>query len=91
MDNTRFSNKCKVLSEFWLNWRDEDEFYDFFDFYDLGMPLAALVFGEYATVTDTGVIAIEEAWDGFCALFDIDKYGEFSSLDEVLEFVNAGR
>ena len=34
-----------------------------------------------------GVKWIEKAWEGFCEVMKIDKYGKYDSWDEILEFL----
>lgn len=40
MKKTKFSDRCLILAELWLEHRDEEEFQDFFGYHDLGLPLA---------------------------------------------------
>jgi hypothetical protein len=37
---TTFSNKAIILADLWLNYRDDEEFIDFCEYNDLGLPLA---------------------------------------------------
>ena len=40
MEQTSFTNRCRILSELWLDYRDDEEFQDFIQYNDLGLPLA---------------------------------------------------
>jgi len=40
VDKTPLSNKCDILAELWLNYKNESEFKDFLEYNDLGLPLA---------------------------------------------------
>ena len=80
---TDFSNKITILSDLWINYRDDDDFDDFIQYNDLGLPLAYLVNTELAAVTDTGRIYIEETFNLLCAALDIDLDGEYNSLIEM--------
>lgn len=75
-----FSNKVTILSDLWINYRDDDDFEDFIEYNDLGLPLGYLVNTELATVTDQGRIYIEETYNLLCAALEIDLDGEYSSL-----------
>ena len=43
LPKTPFSDRCAILTEFWLNYRSEPEWLDFVDYNDLGLPLAYAV------------------------------------------------
>jgi hypothetical protein len=75
-----FLNKVKILSDLWINYRDDDDFDDFMQYNDLGLPLAYLINTELAAVTDQGRIYIEETYNLLCAALDIDLNGEYNSL-----------
>jgi hypothetical protein len=80
---TDFSNKIIILSDLWINYRDDDDFDDFIQYNDLGLPLAYLINTELAAVTDQGRIYIEETFNLLCAALDIDLDGEYNSLIEM--------
>jgi hypothetical protein len=75
-----FLNKVKILSDLWINYRDDEDFDDFIQYNDLGLPLAYLINTELAAVTDQGRIYIEETYNLLCAALDIDLNGEYNSL-----------
>lgn len=37
---TPFEIKCEILGELWMDYRESEEFKDFIEFNDLGLPLA---------------------------------------------------
>ncbi len=37
---TTFENKCAILADLWLNYKDNEELEDFVEYNDLGLPLA---------------------------------------------------
>ena len=78
-----FSNKVKILSDLWINYRDDEDFDDFIEYNDLGLPLAYVVNTDLATVTDQGRIYIEETFNLLCAALEIDLDGEYNSLIEM--------
>lgn len=81
---TTFSNKCEILSDLWLNYREDENFTDFVEYNDLGLPLAYLVFAKIAEVQDYGAKFIEETFDLLLAGLDIEDTG-FENLDEIFE------
>ena len=40
---TPYSDRCFILGELWLNYRDEEQFQDFLNYNDVGLPLAYLI------------------------------------------------
>ncbi len=40
MEETTFENKALILADLWMNFRNDEEFQDFVDYNDLGLPLA---------------------------------------------------
>ena len=81
---TEFSNKASILSDLWMNYRDEELFEDFLEYNDIGLPLAYMVSTDLATPTDAGVLYINETFDLFCAALELDLNGEYESLQQML-------
>ena len=82
-ENTTFSNKCVILSELWLTYRNDEEFEDFINYNDLGLPLAYAIGNGIVAETDRAKNFIEEAWALLLAGMDLEDTG-FESLDELL-------
>lgn len=40
---TSFDNKCEILSELWLNYRDDRNFKDFIKYNDISLPLSFMI------------------------------------------------
>ena len=77
MVKTPFSNKCQVLTQLWLFYRDEadnhEEWKDFFRWADVALPLAFAVENNYVSgVKAEGKAAVDEAWNVFCEMIGID-------------------
>jgi hypothetical protein len=80
---TSFINKTTILSELWMNYRDDDELEDFISYNDLGLPLAYLLMNEIVLPTEESEVYINETFELLLAALDIpDK--EWESLDEML-------
>jgi hypothetical protein len=83
--STTIENKVTILSELWLNYRADEDFADYIEYNDLGLPLAYLV--------DNGVVKMEnemctnlinETWDLLIAGLGIEDTG-FETLDNMLD------
>lgn len=80
---TDFSNVCEILSDLWMEYREDEEFSDFIDYNDIGLPLAYAVTNSLATLTKQGQTMIEETWSLFLVGLDVEDTG-FDSLDDIL-------
>jgi len=76
-------NKVSILSELWMNFRDDSSFKDFIEYNDLGLPLAYIILNDLAEMNDNTIMYIDETYDLFVAALDIEDK-EWESLDEML-------
>ena len=76
-------NKVSILSELWMNFRDDSSFKDFIEYNDLGLPLAYIILNDVADMNDNSIMYIDETYDLFVAALDIEDK-EWESLDEML-------
>lgn len=76
-------NKISILSELWMNFRDDSSFKDFIEYNDLGLPLAYIILNDLADMNDNSIMYIDETYDLFVAALDIEDK-EWESLDEML-------
>ena len=83
---TTFDNKCAILSDLWLNYKDEAELADFVEYNDLGLPLAYLIHTDLVTVNESGISYIDETFDLLCEGVGVDLDGEYESLNELMTF-----
>lgn len=81
---TDFSNKVKILAELWIDFRDDEQFEDFCDYNDLGLPLAYLTDNGLATSSELGNKYINETFDLFLTVLEIKEDTGFESLEELL-------
>lgn len=81
---TDFVNKVSILGALWSNYQDDKNMQDFFEFNDIGLPLAYMVAEELANPTAEGSRFIEETFDLFLVALDIEDTG-FEFLDDVFE------
>jgi hypothetical protein len=86
MDNvsTTFSAKCRILSELWIKYRDEETLEDFFEYNDLSLPLAFLIAEEIVTDKNSAIEGfIEESFILLLNAVGLEDKG-FDSLDDIL-------
>lgn len=80
---TAFSDKCNILSDLWLNYKDEIEFQDFIDYNDIGLSLAFCITHDIVASTDTAAGYINESFDLLLESIGAEDTG-YTSLDELL-------
>jgi hypothetical protein len=81
---TTFDNKVAILAELWLDYRDDEEFTDFIEYNDLGLPLAYAISTNIVKSTPTAEKFINETFELLLAGLDVEDTG-FEDLAEVLE------
>jgi hypothetical protein len=82
---TTFDNKCAILSDLWLNYKDNEELQDFVEYNDLGLPLAYLIHTNLVTVNESGISYVDETFNLLCEGVGVDLDAEYESLNELME------
>jgi hypothetical protein len=84
MDNTPFSKKCEILGRLHIFYGDTDNagWKDFFAWSDLGLPMAWMASSGLVTVKTEGKQYVNDAWDMFCTLINIDANAKYESLED---------
>ena len=80
---TTIENQVIILSDLWLNYRYDEEFSDFIEYNDLGLPLAYAISEGIVKITDQAQSFIEETFSLLLAGIGVEDTG-FETLDEVL-------
>lgn len=80
---TPFSKRCEILSELWMNYRDNEEFEEFIEYNDLGLPMAHLIAEKLVEPTRQGEIYIDETFELLLDVLRIEDE-EYDSLSEML-------
>lgn len=84
MNETTFDNKANILADLWLNYRDDQEFQDFIEYNDLGLPLAYAISTGIVKKTDQAEKFINETFELLLAGIGIEDTG-FESLEDLLD------
>jgi hypothetical protein len=80
-----FFRKCSILGELWLNYRDDEEFKDFIEYNDLGLPLAYAFANDIAKETEIAEKFINESYELLAQALGVSDTEPFDSLDNMLE------
>lgn len=86
MAQTDFSNICNILGQLYFQYREDNNFVDFIEFNDIGLPLAYLASEDLCEPSDDGRRYIIETFDMFIASLNIEDNG-FQTLEEIFTFV----
>jgi hypothetical protein len=81
---TSFENKCEILGDVWLTYRNDGEFKDFIEYNDLGLPLAYAISNGIVKQTEQAAKFIEEAFSLLLSGLGIDEDKGWEFLDEIL-------
>ena len=81
---TTKSNIAHILAELWLNYRDDEEFLDFVEYNDLGLPLAYMVSNSIVDTNPRAEQFIEETFDLLLSGMGIEDQ-DYETLDEILD------
>jgi hypothetical protein len=80
MDNR---TKAEILVQFTQDYFNSGEYEEFFDYNDLGIPMAISVMQDLVILTDAGEQLLDETWKELCEIFGADPNGEYESIDDV--------
>ena len=81
---TSFDNKCAILADIFINYRDDEEFADFREYNDLGLPLAYAIAGNIVKANPKAEKFINETFDLLLAGLDLEDTG-FESIEDLLD------
>ena len=85
-------NKCRILSDLWIHYKDEEKEEDFIEDYDLheliiyadlGLPLAHFKRLELVTLNKESIKLIDEVYTLLIELLDLDLDEEFETLRQI--------
>jgi hypothetical protein len=80
---TTFENKCLILADLWLNYRDDEQFEDFIQYNDMGLPLAYALSEGIVKGTELSTKFIDETFDLLLNGLGVDDE-DWQSLDDLL-------
>lgn len=84
-NETPVNTRAEILSDLWLNFRNEEDFQDFITYNDLGLPLAYAISSGIVPVTEQAEKFINETFLLLLAGLGIEYDTGFENLDDVLE------
>lgn len=82
--NTPFGNRCSILGQLWVDYKNDEMFGDFIEYNDLGLPLAFAVAEGIIPNSPMVEQYVNETWELFVSGLEIEDTG-FSTIEEMLE------
>lgn len=84
MSGTSFEDKVDILADFWMSYRYDEEFENFTDSADLGLPLAYARQNDMVQLGPIAVDMINEAFDMLLGTLGIEEDTGYETLDGLL-------
>ena len=84
---TPLSTKAEILEDLWIHYTDAEDFREFVQHNDLGLPLAYAVANNIVPLTDSAKKFIIETFDMLMDMLELEDTG-FSNLEQILEVGN---
>ncbi len=81
---TSFEAQCNILAQLWIEHRQDEEFKDFVEYNDLGLPLAYFIAEGVALPTQLSETYIGETFEILLSALGVEDAG-FDNLDEVFD------
>ena len=80
---TTFEAQCNILSQLWVEHREDELLKDFIEYNDIGLPLAYFIAEGVALPTQLAETYIGETFEILLSALEIEDTG-FTYLDEVM-------
>lgn len=77
-------NKLAILADLWMNYRNDEDFADFIEYNDLGLPIAYAMNEGLVKGTDLSLGFVNETFELLLTGLDIEDTG-FEDLNEILD------
>ena len=77
--------KIGVLADLYLNYRDEDQFKEFADYNDIGLPIAHLVHTGLCNMNKEAEVYVEETYDLLVSAMGVDPEQDYQTIDDMLD------
>lgn len=80
---TTFENKCNILGELWIDYRDEEDLIEFITYNDLGLPLAFAISEDLVKPAPRAMDMVNESFEMLLVSLEVEDNG-FETLDELM-------
>jgi hypothetical protein len=77
------TTRAKLIAEFAYENINEPLASDFFDYNDLGVPLAIALSNDLCSITDKGVVVIEETYNNVCDEMEVPNDIDYDDINDM--------
>lgn len=77
--------KVGVLADLYLNYRDENQFKEFAEYNDIGLPIAHLVHTGLCNMNKEAELYVEETYDLLVSAMGVDPEQDYQTIDDMLD------
>jgi hypothetical protein len=81
---TTFENKCNIIAELWMDYRDQSDLKDFVEYNDLGLPLGFLLSENLVTPTKRALDMVDETFELLLASLGVEEDTGFETFDDLM-------
>jgi hypothetical protein len=85
---TPYNTKYAILSQLWTDYKSDKQFKDFFEYNDIGLPLAFMLDQKIVESTPIAQVYVEETFALFCEALTLDDEEEWDDLDMMLSVLD---
>ena len=78
-------SKADIIVQFTQDQFVNQEYDEFFDYNDLGVPMAIALSNGLVNLTEDGEALLNETWKDLCELFNADPEEEYESIDDLMD------
>ena len=82
---TDFESKCRILADVWLGQKNNEELDDFFEYNDLGLPLAYMLHEGLVVLNEKTVPIVDETFESLLETLDLKDEG-FRTVSDLNRF-----
>ena len=82
--STPYSDRLAILADLWINYKADEQFVDFVEYNDLGLPLAYAIDNSIVKSTEIAERFVNETFELLLAGLEIDEDTGFETLDDML-------
>ena len=80
--NTSIEKRCEILSDLWMQYKDQTELSDYMEYNDLGLSLAFSINEDIVKITPLAESYINESFDLLLEAMSLEDRG-FNTLNEI--------
>ena len=82
---TPYNTKYAILSDLWTDYKDDKDMADFFEYNDLGLPLAFMIEQKIVESTPVAQVYVEETFELLVESLGLDSEEVYESIEEMFD------